>query len=127
MKVLVALNSFAVCERIIGVVTEYPIGEVFWDSPHIESWFEDAAVVRPDVVILGAGSGSRGGIELMRKAKRMGIPPIVIMTSDIPYRQYKRECLREGADYFYYLPEEIDLLIGTICSLAGVLVTDSTN
>jgi DNA-binding NarL/FixJ family response regulator len=120
MKVLVALNSLAVCERIIGLMKEFPIGEVFWYDAHVDTWFDESSYVRPDIVILDAESGSGGGIEVMKKAKHMRVPPIVIMTSDVPYRQYKRECLREGADYFFYLPDEVEQMSMTIQKLAGV-------
>jgi hypothetical protein len=29
-------------------------------------------------------------------------------SGDVPYEQYWRECQKEGADYSFYLPEEID-------------------
>ena len=40
------------------------------------------------------------------------------MTSNLPYRQYKHECLKEGADFFFYLPDETDQLSGMLLQLA---------
>jgi DNA-binding response OmpR family regulator len=121
MKILVAYESTEICERIKDHLSDIPIAEVFWRDSHSDLWFEEVKDNWPDVVILDAESGAINGIAVMKRMKRLDQPPVVIMTSNVPYRQYKSECLKQGADYFFHLPDEIDQMSRTIHALANVV------
>jgi DNA-binding response OmpR family regulator len=120
VKVLVTYGSWQICRRIIDLLDEMQIKQVVWQNSHLHETYEDVVDDHPDIAILDVESGSFNGMEVMRKLKKLEKPSVVIMTSDIPYRQYKEECLKHGADYFFYLPEEIDDLELTLHSLAEV-------
>jgi hypothetical protein len=45
------------------------------------------------------------------------------MTAASLYSQYRRECLKHGADYYFQLPEEIEGLVNTFSQLASLFST----
>jgi DNA-binding NarL/FixJ family response regulator len=118
MKVVIIYGSVQIGARIQYDLTGLRNVEIIGNSTRMEESVSCISSQQPRVVILDSRLPYRTSIEILKKAKALTSPPIVIATTDVPYEQYLRECQKEGADYFYYLPEEIDQLSETVFSLA---------
>ncbi|HTY37794.1 MAG TPA: response regulator [Bacteroidota bacterium] len=72
------------------------------------------AELKPDVVVLDAQLGGGAGMELLRRTRSFNWPLLVIATATSPFAQYHRQCMREGADYFFQMPVELENLVTVI-------------
>jgi DNA-binding NarL/FixJ family response regulator len=78
---------------------------------------------RPQVVIIDALLKGGSGLNLLRRTKQLEWPPVVFMTAASPDSQYRRECMRQGADYYFQLPDEIDGMVNTLSQPAALFST----
>jgi CheY-like chemotaxis protein len=67
-----------------------------------EPWEAIKAIrrLRPDSVILDIRMPGMSGIQVLKKIKQDLRAPVVIMLTNYPFGQYRRECAEAGADYF---------------------------
>lgn len=77
------------------------------------------AEFKPELVILDAELEGGAGLEVLRKVKSFDSPPRIIMTSSSPYTQYRLECFKGGADFYFQLPAEIEELSDAISELSA--------
>lgn len=101
MRVLIVDDSRIMREHIVEALSELPdvemVGEVA-DADEVESAIEE---LDPDVVTLDIKLKSGNGVDVLRDIKEKHPSVTVIMLTNYPYPQYRRECLRAGADYFF--------------------------
>jgi len=86
-------------------------------SPRVEESLRIVADFSPGIVIVDAQTGEGAGIEVLRKLKSLDVAPVVIMTASSPYQQYRQECLKSGADFYFELPAEIEQLSTVVMDL----------
>jgi two-component system, response regulator YesN len=79
--------------------------------------------LRPHVVIIDAELKEGLGLEVLQQTKQFELPPVVFMTAASSFSQYRRECMRQGADYYFQLPDEIEGLVNTLSQLASLFST----
>ena len=70
--------------------------------------------LHPDVVILDIRLPRRNGIEVLKDIKSNPAPPIVIMVTNYPYRQYRQGSMSAGADYFFSKIDELEMIRKTL-------------
>ena len=76
--------------------------------------------MRPHVVIIDAELKDGSGLEVLQRTKQFELPPVVLMTAASLYSQYRRDCMRRGADYYFQLPDEIEGMVNTLSQLASL-------
>ena len=64
----------------------------------------------PDIVILDIRLPGKSGIDVLKDIKKESPPPIVIMITNYPYRQYRQGCMAAGADYFFSKLDEFEMI-----------------
>jgi DNA-binding NarL/FixJ family response regulator len=64
------------------------------------------STAHPQLVIIDVELADHSGVEVLRQLKTAPHPPVVIMTSETPSFQYRKVCKRDGADYYFQLPEQ---------------------
>jgi two-component system LytT family response regulator len=89
-------------------------------SNEVEDAIKILAERRPQVVIINVHLRNGLGFDVLRRAKLLGAPPVVIMTAASSYYQYRRECMRHGADYYFELPREINDMMKTLSQLSSL-------
>ena len=126
MTVLVLFGSSHVGARIVDRLSRIN------DIVVVEGNHQSAEAVRliadmkPDIVILDAQMGGGEGIEVLRRTKSLASSPIVMMTASAPHPQYQRECVKEGADYFFELPGDIDKMSLTVRGIVERAVSSAS-
>jgi DNA-binding NarL/FixJ family response regulator len=114
MTVLVLIGSSHIGARIIDRLSKIN------DLVVVEGNHQSADAVRlidemkPEIVILDAQLGDGAGIEVLRRTKSLPSSHVVMMIATSPHTQYYRESMREGADYFFQLPAEVEGLTHAI-------------
>jgi len=67
-----------------------------------------------DVVVVDVHLENGRGIDLIRKVKRLKKPPVVITVSTSMEQQYFRQSMKAGTDYYFQLPDDMDIMIGLL-------------
>jgi two-component system, NarL family, response regulator DevR len=71
----------------------------------------------PDVVILDIRMPGGSGIVLLDEVKRRRSPPVVIVLTNYPTPQYRKHCIKAGADYFLDKSAQFDQVVEILLAL----------
>ena len=93
-------DSQAVRERLIAIISEVEGITVAGDSGDPNEAVDAIRRLHPDVVILDIRMPGMSGIQALRKIKQGQRAPVVLMLTNYPFGQYRRESAEAGADYF---------------------------
>jgi DNA-binding NarL/FixJ family response regulator len=93
-------DSQAVRERLIGIISEVEGITVAGASGNPNEAMGAIRRLHPDAVILDIRMPGMSGIQALREIKQEQRAPVVIMLTNYPFGQYRRECAEAGADYF---------------------------
>jgi DNA-binding NarL/FixJ family response regulator len=132
MKLLIADDSKAVRERLYEMLSDIPgVDEII----QANSGYEAVALALehdPDVAILdirmpGKEEKTReNGIYSLENIKKHKKSTVVIMLTNYPLPQYRKECMKRGADYFFDKSIEFEKVIAVIEKCMGTK-TESRN
>ncbi len=93
-------DSQAVRERLIGMISEVEGTALAGASGDPREAVRAIRRLHPDAVILDIRMPGMSGIQVLREIKQGERTPMVIMLTNYPFVQYRRECTEAGADYF---------------------------
>jgi len=93
-------DSQAVRERLIGMISEVEGTTLAGASGDPREAVGAIRRLHPDAVILDIRMPGMTGIQVLREIKQGERAPMVIMLTNYPFEQYRRECVEAGADYF---------------------------
>ena len=93
-------DSQAVRERLIGMISEVEGTTLAGASGDPREAVRAIRRLHPDAVILDIRMPGMTGIQVLREIKQGEHAPMVIMLTNYPFEQYRRECTEAGADYF---------------------------
>lgn len=106
VRVLVVDDSPAVRRRIAARVRE--AGGHAVEIADAESALVEARAHVPDVVVLDLHLGGMSGLEALPRLKETASAPLVIVMTNHPSEQHRRECLARGADHFFDKANDFD-------------------
>jgi len=101
MKVFIADDSKVMRERVIDMISELPEIEIIGQAEDGLQATNLIEKLTPDVVILDIRMPGGNGIDVLKHIKKMKLNPVVIMLTNYPYPQYRKKCMKAGADYFF--------------------------
>ncbi len=110
MKVFIADDSAVVLERLVEMLSELSGIEIVGQARGGLEAINAITKLKPDAVILDIRMPDGSGIYVLRCIKKGHTAPVVIMLTSYPYPQYRKICLDEGADFFFYKSNEFDYL-----------------
>ena len=114
-------DSHAVRERLIGMISEVEGTTLVGASGDPNEAVEAIRRLHPDAVILDIRMPGMSGIQVLREIKQGQRTPMVIMLTNYPFGQYRRECAEAGADYFLNKSTEFEKINGI---LTGIVQAD---
>lgn len=100
MRVVVVDDSFIVRERLTALLTVPGVMEVVGQAQDVSGAIEAIRRLTPDAVILDLRMPGGSGIDVLRAIKHEQPAPIVLILTNYPYPQYRKQCLEAGADFF---------------------------
>ena len=121
MKVFIADDSAVVRERLVEMLSEHPGIEIVGQAQGGLEAINAITKLKPDAVILDIRMPGGSGIDVLRNVKKDRSSPVVIMLTSYPYPQYRKKCLDEGADFFFYKSTEFD----KVTEVLNQLIQDS--
>jgi CheY-like chemotaxis protein len=98
--VYVVDDSKAVRERLIGMISEGEGTTIVGVSGDPSEAVGAIRRLHPNAVTLDIRMPGMNGIQVLREIKQDLRAPVVIMLTNYPFGQYRRECAEAGADYF---------------------------
>ena len=99
-RVYVVDDSDFVRERLIEMLSELEEVEIVGETGDPQEALAAIGEMVPDAVILDIRLPGKSGVEVLRDLKKEKPSPIVIILTNYPYPQYRKECTEAGADYF---------------------------
>jgi CheY-like chemotaxis protein len=93
-------DSQAVRERLVGMISEVDGTTLAGATGDPREAVKAIRRLHPDAVILDIRMPGMNGIQVLREIKQAQRAPMVIMLTNYPFEQYRRECTEAGADYF---------------------------
>ena len=99
-RVYVVDDSDFVRERLIEMLSELEEVEIVGGTGDPQEALVAIGEMVPDAVILDIRLPGRSGVEVLRDLKKEEPSPVVIILTNYPYPQYRKECTEAGADYF---------------------------
>jgi CheY-like chemotaxis protein len=93
-------DSQAVRERLVGMISEVDGTTLAGATGDPREAVKAIRRLHPDAVILDIRMPGMNGIQVLREIKQGPRAPMVIMLTNYPFEQYRRECTEAGANYF---------------------------
>jgi len=102
MRVFIADDSTVLQECLVALLSDLKDIQVVGQARDVPGAIEFLRQLEPEVVILDIRMPGGSGIEVLRsiRAASPKPPPFVIILTNYPYPQYRKECEEAGADFF---------------------------
>jgi DNA-binding NarL/FixJ family response regulator len=101
MKVFIADDSEVFRERLAEMLSDLPEIEIVGQAEDGTQATNLIEKLNPDVVILDIRMPRGNGMDVLQNIKKNNPALIVIMLTNYPYSQYRKKCMKAGADYFF--------------------------
>ena len=119
MTVLVADDSAVSCEQITVLLSELDGVEVIGRAHDAPGAYQAVRRLSPDVITLDIQLAGGSGIDVLKKIRREGRAPVVIMLTNCASLPYRKRCREAGADFFVDKSTEFGRVREIIRALAG--------
>ncbi|MFC2141348.1 response regulator [Acidobacteriota bacterium] len=117
MRIFIADDSEELCSRLVEILSEIRGLQIVGVARNKKEALDGIAKHKPDVVILDIRMPDGNGISVLNVIKKQKRPPLAIMFTNYPYLQYRKKCLEDGADFFFYKALEFEKMIDLINDL----------
>lgn len=108
MRVFIADDSPQVVERLTDLLSGLPGIQLAGSAGEVSVGLQCIRELRPDALILDLEMPGGSGLDVLR-AVRQELPALLVLVcTNYPYQQYRKECLEAGANYFLDKSMEFD-------------------
>ncbi|HUX31793.1 MAG TPA: response regulator [Thiobacillus sp.] len=113
MKLLLVEPSILLRERLAAMLSSLHGVEIV-EIAVLENASRAMQGVQPEVVVMGVQKPDEGGLEDLARARSACPAACMIVVSSYSPEVYRKRWLQAGADHFYDLSAQIDLLLNTV-------------
>jgi DNA-binding NarL/FixJ family response regulator len=110
MKVFVVEDSATVRKKIIDIISTVEDIEMVGEASDVSAAIHDILFTEPDVVILDIRMPGGNGLDVARKIKKANHPPVIIILTNYPFEEYKKEAEKLKVDYFFDKSKDIMII-----------------
>lgn len=100
LKLFIVDNSMLIVVRLINILSEIENIKIIGVANNATKAVEYIFKSNPDVVILDIHMPDGNGIDILKQIKKEKPSIKVLMLTNYPESDYKKICMKEGADYF---------------------------
>ena len=119
MRVFIADDSAVIVERLADLLKEIPGVELAGHANDAREAVRCIQQIKPDAVILDFQMPGGSGLDVLR-AIRPDHPNLhVLICTNYPYPQYRKECLGAGANFFLDKSSEFEKIPAILSELHG--------
>lgn len=111
MTVFVVEDSDIVRERLIDMLTNLKSIEVIGYAYDSDEAIASIRQYKPDAVILDIQLRNGNGIEVLEDIRKESQVPLLVILTNYPFPQYRKRCLKAGADFFFDKSTEFDRVV----------------
>ena len=119
MNIYLVEDSEMVRQRVKAIVNE--IGGMHVTGEAVTPWHAISSIVneKPDAVVLDIGLVGGSGMSVLRRVRELApeIPVIVLTNHFSP--EFREECLKSGAKYFFDKTNEFEKIGGALAQIAS--------
>lgn len=118
MRIVIADDSRVVVERLTDLLNDIPGVELVGQANNATEALRCIRQMNADVVILDLQMPGGTGLDILRaiRPERPGL--CVLICTNYPYPQYRKECLDAGANYFLDKSAEFEKIPGIVRELS---------
>lgn len=117
MRIFIADDSAIVRERLIEMLSGLKDVEVIGQAGGGVEALNSIRELKPDVAILDIQMPGGSGIDVLKNIKKEEPALLVIMFTNYPYPEYRKQCMVAGADFFFDKSTEFDKVMKVLGSL----------
>lgn len=122
MKVVIADDSRVVVERLSDLLSDVPGVELVGHAGDAAGALSCIRQRNPDLVILDLQMPGGNGLDILRAIRPERPTLCVLICTNYPYPQYKKECLAAGANYFLDKSTEFEKIPAILGEVARNIV-----
>lgn len=100
LKLFIVDNSMLIVVRLINILSEIENIKIIGVANNATKAVEYILKSSPDVVIMDIHMPDGNGIDILKQIKKEKPSIKVLMLTNYPESDYKKICMKEGADYF---------------------------
>jgi DNA-binding NarL/FixJ family response regulator len=108
MKILIADDSSLLRDRIKSLLQNINNNFVVYEAENGTDALHIIRKKQPDLAILDIRMPEMNGIEILERIREDKLKVKVCIITNYPYPQYKKRCLKAGADYFLSKTEDFE-------------------
>jgi DNA-binding NarL/FixJ family response regulator len=119
MRVLIADDSTVVVERLADLLREVPGVQLVGQAYDVPQAIRSILETNPDAVILDLQMPGGTGLDVLRAIRRNHPSLCVLICTNFPYPQYRKECEAAGANFFLDKSAEFEKIPAILRELTG--------
>jgi DNA-binding NarL/FixJ family response regulator len=100
MRVFIADDSKVVVERLADLLKEVPGIQLVGRANDVPQAIHSILETKPDAVILDLQMPGGSGLDVLRAIRQTQPLLQVLICTNFPYPQYRKECIAAGANFF---------------------------
>lgn len=116
MKLLIADQSDIIRSTLTELLMKIPGVEIVGGASNSGDIFQLIYNRHPDLLVMDIKFQETNGIEVIREINNNGNHPKVIVFTSYSFPQYRKECIKAGADYFLDKTTDFNELVQLIRS-----------
>lgn len=113
MKLLLVEPSILLRERLAAMLTSLGCVEIV-ETTAVEDASRVIRAMQPEIVVMDVQLPDEAGLEALTRARSECPSACLIMVSSYSSEPYRRRWLQAGADHFFDLSAQIDLLLKVV-------------
>jgi DNA-binding NarL/FixJ family response regulator len=118
MQVMIVDDSRLVRERLVELLDGIADVEIVGQATTVAEGIAALTTLHPDFVLLDLQMPDGDGTAVLDAAKHLAHPPIVAMLTNYPLPQFRKRCLKAGADFFWDKSRDFARIPATLRRLA---------
>ena len=100
MKVFIVDDSRVVVERLAGLLEEIPGAQFVGQAGDVPEAVDGIQKMKPDALILDLHMPGGSGLDVLRAIRTDHPQLFIVICTNYPYPEFRRECLTAGANFF---------------------------
>lgn len=113
MKLLLVEPSTLLRERLAAMLSSLDCVRIA-ESTSVEDSRQLIRAMRPEIVVMSTCLPDENGLKALAEARSECLSACLIVVSSYSPEPYRRRWLQAGADHFFDLPAQIDLLLEAV-------------
>jgi DNA-binding NarL/FixJ family response regulator len=119
MRVFIADDSAVIVERLADLLREIPGVELAGHARDATETIRCIRQIKPDAVVLDFQMPGGSGLDVLRAIRPDHPGLYVLICTNYPYPQYRKECLGAGANFFLDKFSEFEKIPAILRGLTG--------